>query len=138
MKSITITARSENGRIVADNPNLLKHAIAELDGKEIEITIAKRVKRRSLDSNNYYWVGVVQPIWLAFREFGNDYTKDDVHEFLLQKFWNEPVIDPKSGEIIGYKAKRSSSMTQEEFTEHINKSQAWGSEALGIEWMDRP
>lgn len=70
-------------------------------GKRVHITIQKQSKRRSERQNAYYWKIVVRYQQDCFFErWGEQWTKDQVHEWNKSNVWNSEIIDPETGEII--------------------------------------
>lgn len=67
-----------------------------LKGKEVDITIRKHRKQRTIDQNAYYW-GVVIPILADY--FGHD-NPEDMHEDLKLEF-NPMESKVKPGQKIG-------------------------------------
>jgi len=49
-----LTAKILDGRIVFDSTNLSKNELYKLEGKEVVVTIKKKVKRRSNSQNNAF------------------------------------------------------------------------------------
>lgn len=73
--------KSENGRLVLDRREDFASLIQKLDGQEIDITLRKRRRVRSLSANGYYW-GVLVPILSEH----TGYDPEEMHGALKQRF----------------------------------------------------
>ncbi len=100
MNKISIISKVENGS-PKRNRKLIQDAFASFEGKEIEITIAKKRKVRSNPQNAYYHGVVVELLKQAIRkEWGEIWSSDKCHEFLKNRFLYFEHINEKTGEII--------------------------------------
>ena len=82
MKLIKILSRIEGGKMKR-NRKLVIEGLKVFEGKEIEIIIKRKYKSRSISENKYYWgVVIVQWQMLIFEEWGESYSKEEMHEFL--------------------------------------------------------
>lgn len=77
-------------------------------GKEIVLTVTRKAKFRSLNQNAYYWAVVIQMIYEAMNEQGENVDPKTVHEFLKLRFLKFQKIDHDTGEVI-YEFGRSTS-----------------------------
>lgn len=76
-------------------------------GREIEVSIRRKRKRRSIQENNYYWGCIVAAFLAAFRDWDPEtgWTAEMVHEYLKLKFlplvreWGQMIV-PLTGEVI--------------------------------------
>lgn len=93
--------------------------LASLNGKEVEVTVKKPEKKRSLNENSYYWK-IVVPILADY--FG--YSESEMHEAIKYRF----LID-NSGKIpkIGSTAK----LTTVEFEKLMTDIRQWAAQ----EWQ---
>jgi hypothetical protein len=73
--------RVADGRLHLERKAEFGAQVARLDGAEIEITLRKRRRRRSLSQNAYYW-GAVLPVLAEY--CGTDVG--ELHEDLKQRF----------------------------------------------------
>jgi len=96
---MTINSRVENGKIVS-NLGKINQEIQKHEGKNIEITIKRKYKRRSINENRYYF-GVVILYWrdLIYNEWGESWSSEQVHEFLKTQCNFKEVIIESTGEI---------------------------------------
>ena len=87
--------------------NMRKDLIAAFQGKEIEVVVRRKKKRKTDRQRKYYFECIVGGFLAAFSDWQPDFgwTKDAVHETLKLKFlplvreWGEMVI-PETGEAI--------------------------------------
>lgn len=100
MKSISINTRIEDGRF-RRNTNLIKQAVQKFEGKEVEITIKRKYKQRSLPQNAFYW-GVTIPIFqvLISETWGEIKSTEEIHEILKSQCNYEEKPNPKTGEVM--------------------------------------
>lgn len=81
---------------------LLKEVMQSFGESEFQITIEKRMKKRSLKQNGFYFNNVISSQIQCFKEFwGEVYTPAQIHEWNKATFWadtvivnNEPVTKP--------------------------------------------
>ncbi|QNS40150.1 hypothetical protein H0S70_06975 [Chryseobacterium manosquense] len=100
MKSTTIISRVENGKLM-NNRKKMQDAISLHEGKEVEIIIKRKYKRRSIQENSYYW-GVVVNYWqqLIKEEWQEILTPNEVHEILkLHCNFKAQIIEATGEEI---------------------------------------
>ncbi len=108
----------------------------EYNNQEVVIEISKPKKKRSLSQNNWYY-GVALPIIMSniLEYTGEEYNKEDLHEFHLEKVVKaNKVIKETLGEtIITYTHKRTSDMTTTEFMDFKNQIQTyWAERGINI------
>lgn len=98
---------------------------------EIEMEIGARKNKRSIQQNRWYW-GVAIPIIIdgIKEQTGEKYTKEDIHEFILNNVIKPRVVTKEVlGEtIIVHKVKRTSDMTTDEFSDFKEKLQKFWAE----------
>lgn len=83
MKQIKILSRVDENGNLKRNRKFIADAIKSFSGKEIEIIIKRKYKMRSISENKYYWgVVIIQWQMLIFEEWGESYSKEEMHEFL--------------------------------------------------------
>lgn len=100
MKKIQVTSSVQGGAL-RRNRTTIKDAIKSFEGKDITITIQLKRKTRSNPQNAYLW-GVVVPMmkYLIKEEWGDVYSKEDVHEILKSKFLFYEKVNEETGEVI--------------------------------------
>lgn len=103
----------------------------ELNNQNVIIEVRKANKQRSNNQNNWYF-GIALPLIIQsiVETTGEVYTKEDLHEFHLEKVVEaHKVIKETLGEtIITYTHKRTSDMTTVEFMEFKEKIQVYWAE----------
>lgn len=99
MKKISILTRVENGKFKR-NISLIKKAVQNFEGKEIEITIKRKYKQRSLPQNAFYW-GVIIPMFqeLINEHWGEIKSSEEIHEILKSQCNYTEKINQQTGEI---------------------------------------
>lgn len=99
------------------------------DGKWL-IEIAKHNKR-SDQQNKYYWAIVVPMVQEGMKDLGNEFTKEEVHDFLKKEFNFSEVVNPETGEV--KEVPRSTTiLNKEAFSEYLEKIQRWSAEWLHV------
>ena len=99
-KQVIINTRIEGGKFRRNN-RLIKHAIQEFEGKEIEIIFKRKYKQRSLQQNKFYWSILLEFFQGLFLEsWGEIKSKEEIHEILKFTCNYEEKINPATGEII--------------------------------------
>lgn len=99
-KQVVINTRIEGGKFKRNNA-LIKHAIKEFEGKEIEIIFKRKYKQRSIPQNKTYW-GLYIPFFqqLFLEAWGEIKSKEEIHEILKFTCNYEEKINTATGEII--------------------------------------
>lgn len=103
-----------------------ENRLRQFEGMEIEYSIKKRSKPRSMQQNKYYWAVVIP---LISEETGM--TAEDVHEALKWKFLRI------KGEYLD-KSRGISDLSSEEATQFIKEVELWAIEFLGINGFPDP
>ena len=99
MKKITIPSNVKNGKLV-QNRNLIQNAIASFEDTNINITIERRSKKRSVQQNAFYWGVWIPIIQQAINDtWGEFYPPDEVHNVLKALCNYEERPNPATGEI---------------------------------------
>ena len=131
MKSVKILSRIENGKC-RRNLTLIKSAFAKFEGKEIEITIKRKYKERTLPQNAFYW-GVTIPFFqnLFLEEWGEIKSVDETHEILKSVCNFKEIVNESTGEIIRMPL-TTTTKTTTEFGEYLNKIIIFADEFLNI------
>ena len=90
----------------AEQWRILQAELAAMKGV-VEVTIVKKRKKASREQFGYFF-GVVLPIAKRFlnetqggNEYGDDYADDEADEWLKHYLRGRPVINKKTGEVIG-------------------------------------
>lgn len=126
-----ISGRVEAGKMIWDSPGQVAAAFRAFEGKAVLLTVERLKRRRSYLQNAYYWGVLIEMLYAAFRETGEEFGRDDLHELLLDKFLKMPCIGP-GGEILGHYVRRSHALDTQEFMDYIAQIQQWAAETFGI------
>jgi len=100
--------------------------LESLLGKELTVSIDTKKKPRSVRQNAWYWGVAVPTIIARLRDFdGEDYTKEVIHEYILQEIIHTDgnVVRVLGRPIITYSGKTTSQMNTEEFNQFKLKLQ---------------
>lgn len=120
----------EAGQLKLVNRKLLTQWLADNHNKNVVLTIERKKKKRS-NQQCRYWFGVVVPMVQAgINDLGNDYSKEETHEFLKSKF-NTKEVEISEGHYIDIPLSTARLGTME-FMELIARVQQFASEMLGI------
>ena len=106
------------GRLVMDKPGAFARALAALRGREVQVLIEPKKKRRSTNQNDYYW-GVVIAILSDF----TGYSPEEMHEALKNKFLG--FYDKKTGLRV---VSSSAELTTADFENYLSQIRAWAGE----------
>lgn len=99
-KQVVINTRIEGGKFKRNN-RLIKHAIQEFEGKEIEIIFKRKYKQRSVNQNAFYWGPTLEFFQQLFLDaWAEIKSKEEIHEILKFTCNYEEKINPATGEII--------------------------------------
>lgn len=126
-----------NGRVLEDGSLHIVHRqkfdsdLKRFVGKDVEITVCKKRRTRSIPINRYWWGVVVHLIRERFEELGNECSKEDVHEFLKLRYHYKEFVDEKTGEVIKLPL-TTTRMTNVEFMELIEKVKEFAATVLDL------
>ena len=120
MKPIKILSRIEDGKMKR-NRKLVVEGLKTFEGKEIEITIARKYPKRSIPQNSFYW-GVLIPTFqeLILSEWGEIKSNEETHEILKFSCNYSEKINEETGEIIRV-PKSTTELTTTGFMEYHQK-----------------
>ena len=116
------------GKVINQKPVMPSgfwQAVNDLEGQEVELTIRKKVKRRSNNQNAYMW-GVMIPAIADCIGIDNE----SAHEQMMQLHSVERVIT-RSGHTFK-QIKRTSQMSTAEMEDYNSRVRIWASEFLGL------
>lgn len=115
----------KDGKIPTAVLHRLLHAVGKASGKRLVLVLKEQKRRRSLNQNSFYWGVVVPAVTGMFREHGNYYDDNDVHEFLKLRVGklaqNMLMPDGKVVKSLGSTTK----LTTQEFEVYVEKIRAW-------------
>ena len=80
----------ESGKLIFDNTNTVKELIKEFGGTaKVKISVPENI--RSIESNEYYWAGIISHTIKYYEDFGG-WTDMELHRYLMGKIVEKPVI----------------------------------------------
>jgi hypothetical protein len=97
-----------------------------------KITLEKCGPRRSIKSNQRYWAAVIPTFQRFMQQHGQYFTKEEIHEFALQKFASRAVVNPLTGDVLSVIGQRSSKMNQERFIKFVEDFEGWMVDVFGL------
>jgi len=123
MKKIEITTSIVNGKIKR-NAKTVIDAFKSFEGKNLTLILKPFRNTRSVSQNAYYW-GVVIPIWqnILKTEWGDFYSKDEVHEFLKYNCNYLEKVNTETGECIRFSKSTTQNSTTEQEEFHLRARQ---------------
>lgn len=131
---ITAKGHIKNGRLVINKSELpvFLHKISTQKNKPVNITV-EAGRKRSDQQNKYYWGVIVELIRLAINEInGENFTAENIHDFLKERFLEGFEIHAATGELLNIRKSTTDNTTtkQEEYHEQCRQ---FASEYLNIE-----
>lgn len=106
--------------------------VANFAGKDIELTIQRKRRRRSLEQNAYYF-GVVVPIVCAgLQDAGYRVTREVTHEFLKATFYKKELVNESTGEVL-QTVGSTSEMSTVEMMDYFQEITQWAAEFLNVQ-----
>lgn len=98
------------------------------------IEIKRYRKRRSDAQNAYYWGVLVSEIRSGLEEvWGERLSADEVHEYLKSMFLTKPIVDRRSGDLVGTRPGSTAKLDVNEFVEFVDKVIIWAAEYLSVD-----
>ncbi len=121
---------TEMGKLTLFQPKELVKWLVDNRGNLVSLTITVKKKTRSNKQNAYYWGVVIPMVQEAMNEYGQDFSKDETHDYLKKEFnWVE--VETKNGHYM--KVPRSTSkLSTIEFMDYKEKIQQFGAQVLDI------
>jgi hypothetical protein len=107
---------------IRDKPLFLQY-LHTLEGKAVQITVGKEVRKRTNPQNSYYWLILT----LIGKDLG--YSANDVHELMKTTFLKRPLW--VRGKFIPT-TRSSTSLDTADFTTYIEEIRQWAAEELGM------
>lgn len=130
---------SDGGKLVLYGKKSFEKELEQYSSQEVTIIIERRVRKRSLKQNNYYWAVVIPLTLSGMIDAGWDIDREGVHDFLRSNFAYDMIVDKDTGEIMTgpddkplIQVFRTSKMTTIEFNAFIEKIQMWAVEYLNV------
>lgn len=101
-------------------------------GKDIQLTIERKRRKRSLEQNAYYH-GVVVPVVMAgLQDAGYKVSREATHEFLKSTFNKKELVNEQTGEIL-QTVGSTSQMSTSEMMDYFAEISQWAAEFLGVQ-----
>lgn len=122
----------ENG--VLQNPKELVKAFKSLKNGRYLAEI-NSYNKRSNQQNRYYFGLVVPMIQKSINDLGHDFTKEEIHEWLKDKFNLKEVVNFNTGEY-DYIPQSTTRLNKSDFSEYVDKIQRFAAEFLTLEIPD--
>lgn len=129
---LTYNGSIKDGKISLPK-NMANEMIQAFDGKQIEVTVRRKRKRRSNPQNAYLWGVVYQTIVNYLNAEGDEYyTVEDIHSLMGYSFLLKDTYDPNTGEVIGKRIVSTTKFTTTEMMDYVAQIQKWASETLDL------
>ena len=129
---LTYYANVEDGRLKVIRKQELIEALKNFEGKQVEVTIQRKRKRRSLMQNSYYWGVVVPVVQVGLMGIGYRVDKEQVHDYLKSQFAKSEVANEETGEIMVIQGS-TSRMTTSKMMDYFSEITQWAAEYLGVQ-----
>ena len=114
-------AKASKGRPVFDAPAQVALHLNKLEGKDIQVSIEPRKRKRSLNQNSYMW-GVV--IEMLAEYFG--YSPEEMHTALRFKFLNRL----ESGKPVT--ARSTTDLSTSEMEDYLSRIRIWAATEYSV------
>ena len=123
----------ESGEIKVHRAKEMRELIAyNFAGKDIEITIQRKRRRRTVQMNSYYWGVMVPLVASGLQDAGYRVDRESTHEFLKSTFNKKEIVNEDTGEIL-HTIGSTSQMSTVEMMEYFAEITQWSAEFLNIE-----
>ena len=117
----------KNGEIT--NKQAVKKAFLLPNGK-YAVTI-KRAGKRSIQQNRYYFGVVVEMIQEKVNSYGDNFSKEDIHDWLKEKFNYKEVVFKNTGELEKI-PQSTTKLNTVEFEEYLEKVKHYAATSLDL------
>lgn len=108
------------------------HAVRQFEGKQIEITIQVKRRKRSIFQNNYYWGVIVPMVQVGLNDAGYKLGKEQTHDFIKSQFAIKEIVNEQTGEILKLIGS-TAEMTTTEMNEYFSEVVQWAAEYLNVQ-----
>ena len=123
----------DSGEIKVHRAKEMRELIAyNFAGKDIEITIQRKRRRRTVQMNSYYWGVMVPLVASGLQDAGYRVDRESTHEFLKSTFNKKEIVNEDTGEIL-HTIGSTSQMSTVEMMEYFAEITQWSAEFLNIE-----
>lgn len=139
MKKLTFPANVDEQGKLHLNREKFANDLKQFAGKEVTITVAKKVKHRSDNQNAYLWAVVYPCVLQGLIDVGYDLDRNDtesVHDWCKKEFLESRKIGKKDvtnawGEFISMPAS-TTRLSTEEFNQYIERIGQFAAEYLSV------
>lgn len=101
-------------------------------GMQVEITIQKKRKARSLLQNAYYHGVIIPVVQCGLLDAGYKVGKEETHDFLKSMFLKVEIVNEQTGEIL-HSVGSTSKLSTVEAMEYFQQITIWAAEFLNVE-----
>jgi len=101
-------------------------------GMQVEITIQKKRKARSLLQSAYYWGVIIPIVQTGLFDAGYKVGKEETHEYLKSMFLKVEIVNEQTGEIL-QSINSTSKLSTVEMMEYFREITTWAAEFLNVE-----
>ena len=135
MKKVTVPGSvDEQGRLNIDRQLFANH-LRQFSGKEVTVTVAKKVKHRSNNQNAYLWAVVYPHVLEGLIGVGYDIEPNDtetVHEWAKNEFIESRKIKQKDFDTFIELPGSTAGLSTEDFGRYIERIAQFAAEFLGV------
>jgi len=118
------------------NEDLFKILLRKLEGKGVELILTVIEDKRSNNHNSYYWTAIVLSIKIGIKDaWGDDISRDEVHEMLKEKFCRQDKYDHKGNRYASIPMS-TTKLNKEEFSQYCLNCQQFALDFLGVDITD--
>ena len=136
MQIIEYFGKVENGKLLIRNRKAFDKELLQHEGKEVEITVKRKKKRRSHDQLSYHW-GVLVPLFQrGLLDIGDEraISIEFVHKEIMTLFLFEEIVNLSTGEVKSMPKSLSDNgeVTTAEYSAALPLIQKYAIENLGV------
>lgn len=134
MDKIKYFGKVDEGKLKIYHAGRFVEDLKVFDGKQVEITVTRKVKSRSSRQLKYHWGVLIPCVREGLREMGNHWTIEKTHDFLKTNFLFDEIVNEATGEIYRepLSLKENGGVTTTRYMEFKMDVQQWADEFLGI------
>lgn len=118
------------GKLLLRDQSRLRAWVHDHSDKDVMLTIEQKRKKRTNSQNAYYWGVCIPLIQEAMNDLGNEFTKEETHEFLKARF-NYKEIELKDGYFFDMPIS-TSKLNTIQFNEYIETIIRFAADMLGV------
>jgi hypothetical protein len=121
---MTFPGQITNGKLLLDQAPAFREYLQSLEGKRVDVTVARQLRKRTNDQNRYYWF----ILDLISKETGQDPLS--LHDAFKFRFSGKITV---KGLVIPQSTKTRDTV---EFTNYIESIRVWAAEFLNMNIPD--